>query len=77
MDIGAKIVISDQRQIEIANNKYELLKKCEALKIPYPEYFLVDNKNDLINSARRLGWPRTPIVVKPINSNGSRGIRIN
>lgn len=74
--IGTKIVVSDYQQIQIANNKYELLKKCKLLKIPYPEYFLVNNKKDLISAAKNLGWPQTHFVVKPPDSNGSRGIRI-
>jgi len=76
LEVGTKIVVSDPLQIKIANNKYYLLQKCQSLKIPYPEFFLVRNKNELINSAKRLGWPQKPFVVKPPASNGSRGIRI-
>jgi carbamoyl-phosphate synthase large subunit len=76
LDVGTKIVVSDPFQIKTANNKYYLLQKCKSLNIPYPEFFLVRNKNELINSAKRLGWPQKPFVIKPPASNGSRGIRI-
>jgi len=60
----------------VANDKSYLLKKCCHLGIPYPEFYLVDNFYDLTKAAELLGYPNRPTLVKPPNSNGSRGIRI-
>ena len=71
-----KIVISGIDSINIANNKYLLIKECEKLGIPVGNYFLVNSREDLIKSAKILNWPKERIVIKPPQSNGSRGVRI-
>ena len=76
LKLGTKIIITDSKTISIANNKYELLNICKNNNIPYPEYSLVDNKDDLIQVAKEMGWPKLALVVKLPDSNGSRGIRI-
>ena len=76
LHLGTKIVITDHKTISLANNKYELMNICKNNNIPYPEYCLVDNKESLIESVKKMGWPNIPLVVKLPDSNGSRGIRI-
>lgn len=75
-NVGIKIVVSNHKQLITANNKYELLKISESIGIPFPKYSIVCNKNNLILSAKKIGWPNNPVVVKPPDSNGSRGLRI-
>lgn len=75
-NIGVDVVVSDYQPLIISNNKYELLKLCEKIKIPYPEYYLCVTINELEKAALKLGWPDKPIVVKPPESNGSRGLRV-
>ncbi len=74
--IGVKIIVTESKTISLANNKYELLKICKNNNIPYPEFYYIDNKKDLIASGEKLGWPKKPFVVKLPDSNGSRGIRV-
>ena len=74
--INVKILISDKDAIEIANNKYELMKLCQENNIPVSKFKLVDNFEDLILNAKKLGWPNRKVVVKPPSSNGTRGVRI-
>ncbi len=76
LDIGTTIVVSDSSAIDIANDKYKIMKLAEQIGIPTPEYYLVDNFDDLTESAKQLGWPNNPVVVKPPLSNGMRGVRI-
>jgi len=75
-NIGTIVAVSDRRSIEIANNKYNLMKIANKIGVPTPEFYLVDNFDDLIKYAKELGWPKQPIVVKPPTSNGMRGLRI-
>ena len=75
-DINVQVVISELSNISIANNKYKLLEICKQNSIPYPEYFLIDNINDLAIACEKLGWPEKSVVIKRPDGNGSRGIRI-
>jgi carbamoyl-phosphate synthase large subunit len=74
--LGAIIAVSDEESLEIANNKYKIIKLAEKIGVPSPNSYLVDNFDDLIESAKKLGWPTNPVVVKPPISNGMRGVRI-
>lgn len=75
-NIGTKVAVSDRQSIEIANNKYKLMKIANEIGIPTPEFYLVDTFDDLLEYAKRLGWHEKPVVVKPPVSNGMRGLRI-
>jgi carbamoyl-phosphate synthase large subunit len=76
LNIGTSIAVSDAVAIAIANDKYELMKLAEQVGVPTPKYKLIDNFKSLADSARELGWPDKPVVVKPPLSNGMRGVRI-
>lgn len=75
-NIGTSVAVSDAAAITIANDKYELMKLAEQIGVPTPKYTLIDQFESLVESARELGWPDKPIVVKPPLSNGMRGVRI-
>jgi carbamoyl-phosphate synthase large subunit len=74
--IEARVVVSKASAIEKANNKYKLLKVCEKAKIPVPKSQLVYSEKQLRKAAKELGYPETPVVVKPPVSFGSRGFRV-
>lgn len=74
--IEARVVVSNESAIENANNKYELLKICEKIQIPVPRSELVSSEKQLKKAAVNLGYPKTPVVVKPPVSFGSRGFRV-
>lgn len=76
LDIGTIVCISDFRSIEMANNKYKLMKIASKIDIPTPRFYLVDNLEDLVRDAEELGWPNKPVVIKPPISHGMRGLRI-
>ena len=73
---GANIVVSDNEAIKKANDKYLIIKECEKLGIPYPRYFLINNKKDFLKAIYMLGYPENRVVIKPRLSNGLRGLRI-
>ena len=75
-ETGTSILISNKESIELANNKYKLMQICNEIGIPTGKFYLISNFNDLIHSAKELGWPDKKVVVKPPISNGLRGVRI-
>lgn len=75
-NIGTKVVTASKTSIDIANNKYLLMKTCKRLGVPVGDFYKVNSFDDLISKAKILGWPKSNIVVKPPVSNGMRGVRI-
>jgi carbamoyl-phosphate synthase large subunit len=74
--VHAPVAVSSGSAVRKANSKYELLRTFERLGLPHPKYFLVKSLSGLAERARQLGYPDTPVVVKPPVSFGSRGFRV-
>lgn len=74
-EIGTRVLVSSKKAIETANNKFELMQKCEGLGIPVGRFQKVSDFESLKQYAVSLGWPHKSVVVKPPVSNGSRGVR--
>ncbi len=74
--LGIRVMVSDLPAIEAANNKGTLLQVAEQLGLPYPAYHLARSREELVDHVTRLGYPSTPVVVKPPVSNGMRGFRV-
>lgn len=74
--IGTKVVVASERALELSNNKYELMRLCLEHDVPTARFALVSDSGTLRQEAEALGWPKTPVVVKPPVSNGLRGVRI-
>ncbi|MBC8549877.1 MAG: ATP-grasp domain-containing protein [Candidatus Brocadiales bacterium] len=75
-EIDVSVIVSDYSSLKRANDKYLVIKECEKIKVPYPEYFLIDNENDFLSALDKLGYPDNNVVVKPRLSSGLRGLRI-
>jgi carbamoyl-phosphate synthase large subunit len=71
-----KILSSSIESIEKAENKVQLFEICSKNNIKVPKFFEVDNYIDLKEKTLQLGYPLKKVVVKPIHSSGSRGLRI-
>ncbi len=71
-----KILSSSIESIEKAENKVLLFEICKENNIAIPEFYVVNDYSDLKEKAFLLGYPQKKVVVKPINSCGSRGLRI-
>ena len=70
------VAVSGGPAVRKANNKFELLRTFERLGLPHPKYFLVKSPSALAKRVGQLGYPDTPVVVKPPVSFGSRGFRV-
>lgn len=75
-EIGTTIAISDSDSIKLANNKFKLMQTVKSIPLPTVKFDIVTDFSDLHSKAVDLGWPERPVVVKPPDSNGSRGVRI-
>ena len=73
---GIYVSVSDPEQLEIANNKFLLMKFCRENGIPVPDFHLVRSLEEFRNAAKKLGYPDRKICFKPPVSNGLRGFRI-
>ena len=73
-----KVIISEKKSLDIANNKSRLYEHLTAHKIRTPQYKVVSRGNfeQFLQAFQDLGFPEKPIAVKPSVSNGSRGVRI-
>ncbi|MCX6332929.1 MAG: ATP-grasp domain-containing protein [Bacteroidia bacterium] len=73
---GIYVSVSDQGPLEIANNKYLLMKFCRENNIPVPDFHLVRSLDEFRIAAGKLGYPEKKICFKPPVSNGLRGFRV-
>jgi carbamoyl-phosphate synthase large subunit len=73
---GVKVIVSDHKGIQRANDKYHILLACKEIGIPFPAFFLVKSVNEMKEAIKSLGYPEKKVVVKPRFSNGLRGVRI-
>jgi carbamoyl-phosphate synthase large subunit len=71
-----KIFSSSVESIQTAENKVSLFNICEKNGFKTPKHYVVNNYVELKEKASELGYPKKKLVVKPINSTGSRGLRI-
>ena len=74
--VRVPVAVSAGAAVSRANNKFELLRTFEGLDLPHPRYFMVRSMADLAKRARQLGYPHSPVAVKPPVSFGSRGFRV-
>ena len=75
---GIKLIVSDKKDLDIANNKSRLYEHLTAHNILTPQYKVVQSGdlNGFLKAFADLGFPKNPLCVKPSVSNGSRGVRI-
>ncbi len=70
------VIVSEEIDLNIANNKGLIYSHLLKNNIKVPKFSIVRTKDEFITIASKLGYPESPIVMKPCLSNGSRGVRI-
>ena len=73
---GAKLLVSPNASLEIANNKSRLYGFMQWRGMTVPEFRVVENIEQFKTAVEELIYPGRPVCFKPSVSNGSRGFRI-
>jgi carbamoyl-phosphate synthase large subunit len=73
---GVHVVVSGHSALRVANDKGRLYEHLRDQGLPVPEFRIVLDGAGLKKAAAELGYPDRPVVIKPCQGNGSRGIRI-
>jgi carbamoyl-phosphate synthase large subunit len=73
--IGAKVVLSDPKAIEIAVDKGKTYEFFRGYKF-IPKNIIIRNSREFRKAAGSLGYPKSPVCFKPAYSYGMRGFRI-
>lgn len=55
----------------ISTDKYLLREKLKENDLPYPIYYRLEKKEDIINLVNKLNFP---VIIKPVDSSASRGV---
>lgn len=74
--IGTRVLVSDPKAIEAANDKGELYKQLISAGIKAPEFKRVSDWFSMHKAIQDLGYPEKPVIIKPCISNGLRGFRV-
>ena len=75
-EIGTRINVIDYEALLIANDKLRLFDYLNKKGLETPSYFEVTSTTDIVEKARKLGYPKENVCLKQACGNGSRGVRI-
>jgi len=67
----AKVIVSPEKTIELANDKWRSYEYFKNRNIPIPKTYLVTNETNLENILREVDFP---LIVKPRFGTASRGV---
>lgn len=70
---GIALLCSPEASIQRTIDKGILLQELRRTDIPVPEFELADSPEGIENAALRLGYPSSPVVVKPRRSSCAKG----
>ena len=73
---GIKVAVMESEKIRIANNKGLLYKVLTDNGIPVPEYSITENTEQTGEAIDRIAENSIGVVIKPVEGNGSRGVRL-
>lgn len=71
-----EVIISDSKNLKIANNKLRCYQTLNTISSSIPKFQRVKTIDKLKDQVIKLGYPNSPVVIKPSCSNGSRGVRV-
>jgi carbamoyl-phosphate synthase large subunit len=73
---GIAVLVSSPEAIRRCNDKAETYALLDAIGVRGPAWRRVAGGRAVADAARELGYPRTPVCMKPVFSSGSRGFRM-
>jgi len=72
--MGVGTVCSSYSVTHSAVNKASMLLFLKEKKIDVPKFFIPKSIRELILAAKKLGYPKKPLIVKPAFASGNRGV---
>lgn len=75
-EAGIATLCGASESVDLALDKGTALQELQKRNIPVPGFGLASSADEIEREARRLGYPREKIVVKPRRGSGSRGMWI-
>jgi len=72
---GVKILCSSPEVTETALDKAQMLFFLKNKGLPVPKFYLPEDRQDIFDAAKQLGYSSRPVVVKPRRARGGRGFR--
>ena len=75
-NLGIEVIVSEEKYLNVANNKRKLLDHLSFKGISVPRYRIVRTFDEFETACKDLNYPYNAVVMKPSVSNGSRGVRI-
>tara|TARA_B110000211_G_scaffold234801_1_gene306385 strand:- start:12407 stop:13429 length:1023 start_codon:yes stop_codon:yes gene_type:complete len=73
---GIKVIVNNKNIIDIISNKYLTYKILKKNGIQVPQFRLAKNCNELKKALIKFDYPNLPVVIKPIQGIGGRGVTI-
>lgn len=73
---GTHVSVSDEKGLDIANDKLKLFNFMKENNLPCADYCAVHNLQELREDANKMGYPKKSICIKATHGSGSRGFRI-
>lgn len=73
---GIDVIVSDYKQLQIANDKGKLYTHLRSLGIPTPRFEVASNYEEYTLAKKYFKDRDEKFIIKPCVANGSRGFRI-
>lgn len=73
-EIGTAVVCSSFESVAKAVNKASMLNFLKEKHVATPRYVVPTSADNFIKSAKKLGYPKKMLVVKPASLSGNRGV---
>ena len=73
---GTAILCYPYNITSIAIDKGSMLTFLQEQGVPVPRFYLPQDTAELVQAAKKLGYPSKPVVVKPRLGRGGRGFKI-
>lgn len=73
---GTRVAVMEKETLRIANNKGLLFQKLEENDIEVPSYRITKTVLEIKEAMDEISQNGVGVVVKPVEGNGSRGVRI-
>ena len=74
--LGVQILCNDYKTTMEISNKGELLTCLSNHGFPVPKFCIPKSISEIEADARKLGYPKTSFVIKPIRGRGGRGFTV-